>query len=389
MNDTSILFFVEAFPPENLTGGAIHVYETTKRLARNTNNNIFILTSTKDKRCKQLEVTENNIQIKRIYVPPFSKFQFLRRLAFITLSIPVMIRMIKKYDINIVTVNVNILAAIPAFICSKLTRTKVVAVAHGTLKRDHLIYLYGDFFGPIFYHIQKLVMSLPFDKIIAVSNYTKDILVEMGVKEDRIVVILNGVDIVRFKPLSSPKKDEEIIVGYIGSLTHVKGVKYLIQAMRQVIQKLPNVKLLIIGEGELQTDIARLCQELKIEDCVKFIGEINSRNMPEAINSLDVVVLPSLSENMPLVMLEAMACGKVFVGTRVGAIPEVIENYVDGIIVEPKDVDALSDAIISVLSDKTLKEKIERNARRKAEGYSWDVTVSKLEKMFRGMIAND
>ena len=130
-------------------------------------------------------------------------------------------------------------------------------------------------------------------------------------------------------------KDEKIII-FVGALRPVKGVRYLIEAMKVIIDENRTTKLFIIGDGVERESLERLVEKLGLGDHVNFIGKVPNERVPEYMIASDVFVLPSLSEGFPVTILEAMASGLPIVATNVGGLPEIIKENENGFLVKQK-----------------------------------------------------
>jgi len=158
-------------------------------------------------------------------------------------------------------------------------------------------------------------------------------------------------------------------------MTPEKGLKYLIQAMRKVVDDLPHVHLDLIGDGELGPTLEAQAAELKLTDNIHFLGTQPHSEVPLFINRADLFVLPSLREGLPLVLLEAMAMARPVIASSVGGIPEIFsadEAIPPVRLVASKDVDALSQAILDILSQPQLAAAMGENGRRTIyKKYTW------------------
>ncbi len=196
-----------------------------------------------------------------------------------------------------------------------------------------------------------------FDRIVAVSNEVKKDMLRYKIPEKKIRVIDNGIALERFEKLAETKNmknqlgfEEKIrIIGTIGNLGTEKGHIYLLEAAKQILDVVKDLKFLIIGDGRLRKQLEEKSERLGIEKHVIFMGQ--RRDIPELLTAMDIFVLPSIKEGLPIALLEAMAAKRPVIATRVGAIPMVIENNETGVLVEPKDVTGLRDAIVSLVND--------------------------------------
>lgn len=140
------------------------------------------------------------------------------------------------------------------------------------------------------------------------------------------------------------------IVLTVGSLDEVKGQKYLIEAMREIVNKRKDVLCLIVGSGPLKSQLQKMITEFELENFVMLKGFVFHEHLPTLMNSCDFFVLPSLSEGNPTVMFEALGCGLPFLGTKVGGIPEVINSEDYGYVFDPADSGRLSQAMLLALN---------------------------------------
>ncbi len=200
-----------------------------------------------------------------------------------------------------------------------------------------------------------------FDKVIGVSNEIVDKMNRYGIKNT--IVIPNGVDTTKFdmKPKSFELltkfgfDKESIIIGMISSLTEEKGHKYAIEALHYVKSDFPKVKLLIIGDvlpgsEEYKIEIKRQIKALGMDNNVVFAGK--QKDIPNILSIIDIFLLPSLQEGLPMALLEAMSSGKAVIATHVGEIANVINHCKSGIIISPSNIIELKNEILNLLNNR-------------------------------------
>lgn len=227
--------------------------------------------------------------------------------------------------------------------------------------------------------------------ITTVSQRNKNIMTQkLDISVEKISVVPNGYDPTKFKPMAKEKvreylnlsKDKEIILN-IGNIYPIKGHKYLIEAIRKIIEFKNNILCVVIGEGSLKRKLENRVKKLALESCVIFIGAKPYNEIPLWMNAADLFVLPSLNEGNPTVMFEALGVGLPFVGTRVGGIPEIIISEEYGLLCEPGNVDDLIEKILIALDKEWDREKI----KKYGEQFTWEniakQTLEVYEKALR------
>jgi len=150
---------------------------------------------------------------------------------------------------------------------------------------------------------------------------------------------------------------------FVGYLNEVKGVEYLIRAFRKIQNKGDDCRLVIAGNGRIKKDLEDLVRELEMIGQVVFAGELEREKLAEELEKCRLLVLPSLSEGLGRVLLEAMAVGKPVVASRVGGIPDIVAEGENGFLCPPRDIDCLAGKIQILLSDPGLAEDLGRRGR--------------------------
>jgi glycosyltransferase involved in cell wall biosynthesis len=228
--------------------------------------------------------------------------------------------------------------------------------------------------------------------VITTSQRIADRLVdELGVPRARVDCIATGVDLGRFDPAAKGTLREELkvppgvpLIGMISVLRSWKGHLTLLEAAAQLRKKRP-LHLAIAGEGPMRQDLPGAISRLGLTDCVTLLG--HRADVPNVLASLDVLVLPSYAhEGIPQIILQAQAMARPIVATRIGGIPEVVEDGKTGLLVEPKDAPALAEAISRLLSDPTFAHGLAQNGRKQIETrYSLDAMGERLLALYEKM----
>jgi glycosyltransferase involved in cell wall biosynthesis len=204
------------------------------------------------------------------------------------------------------------------------------------------------------------------DRLIVVSKAIDHKIHEEGRGGAPISLIYNGVDLQRYnhqQPCCTLHEDYQIpadsqIVGVVARLEAEKGHRTLLEAWPLVLAAVPSARLLVIGEGSERDSLEAEVMSLGVEESVVFTGR--REDVPAVTAALDVAVLPSYREAQGLSVLEAMALSRPVIASRVGGIPEMIEDGVSGLLVEPHDFEALAAGIVRLLTDHPLADMIAR-----------------------------
>ena len=242
--------------------------------------------------------------------------------------------------------------------------------------------------------IANKILSKFTDKMIAVSESIKrDIIKYDGIYPSKILVIPNGIDTERFKPegiFADLRKEFSIqerdtVIGFIGRIVPAKGLEYLIDAFSYLKEDFKNIKLLIIGEGNLVERLREQAKEKKLDDSIIFPG--GRRDIPDILACINIFVMPSIAEGLPNALLEAMAMGKPIVATMIGGIPEVIKNGFNGLLVPPRDPASLATAIKELIGNGQLSARMGQAARDLVMNkYSIRETAQKWESLYLSIL---
>lgn len=230
-------------------------------------------------------------------------------------------------------------------------------------------------------------------KIIVVSDAVGKMFSQDDKRHEKVIKIYNGVDIEAFNPnLNGDEVKLEFnlksqpIVGTIGRLVELKGHEYLLEAVAEVVKIFPNAKFLIVGDGPMQDDLKTLVKMHSIQESVIFTGYRS--DVANLMAAMDVIVLCSiLPDSFPRSVIEAMAMGKPVIGTNIGGVPEAIDDGVTGLLVPPKDSQALAKAMITLLQDKPRAKQMGIAGRKRVEQFfSIDKNIRDTEKVYMELV---
>jgi glycosyltransferase involved in cell wall biosynthesis len=259
-------------------------------------------------------------------------------------------------------------------------RTALVATCHNWPSSLWNMRLYAAF--------DHLVLR-GFDRVAVISDAVAEILRRSGLQHSRIQFIPNGVKVERFRD-AKPALRRELafgegpLVGFVGRLVPGKGGDILLRAAHRVLSAVPKGKFVLVGGGPCREEWEELSSALGIRDSIVFAG-IRS-DMPSVYASLDLLVLPSLCEAMPMCLLEGMAAGKPVIATRVGAVSKVVSDDA-GLLVEPGDIDGFAAAMIQLLTQPAQARKMGANGQaRVIEHFSAETMGAQYLDLYRDVL---
>jgi glycosyltransferase involved in cell wall biosynthesis len=355
-----IAILVNLFPPKWLAGTEIATYHMAEHLAQR-GHEVHVITSLDEglpeKSC------EKGFHIHRL---PRVRIRFAGAFAF-WIDI---IRISRKIKPDIVHAQ-SFGSGMPAFLSNRLLKIPYVIYGRGS---D--VYLPGWFTKLTAKGILKNAST-----VIALTEHMKDAM--QAIYSRDVVVVPNGINLNENTEGEAEGENPGKRVLFVGRLHPVKGAQYLLGAMKIIHQKLPEAKLVLVGDGEEREHLETLTDNLGIRECVEFAGRVPHERVQDYMNQAEVFVLPSLSEGFPVTILEAMACGLPVVATRVGGIPDIIEDGINGYLVGTMNQEQIAEALLKLLQDEQLRNNISDSNRETAEKYRWDTVITTLEGIYQ------
>jgi len=226
---------------------------------------------------------------------------------------------------------------------------------------------------------------------VAVSEDIKQFLVQrVGVKASRLSVIANGIDIKKHQAHDANRSairtelgisEGEILIGAVGNLYPVKGHIYLVQAAAKVLAEIPSARFVIAGRGEEQQRLQAEIDRLAISTQFQLLGLRD--DVDRLLQGFDIFVMPSLSEGMPLSILEAMAAKRIVVASAVGGIPEFIEDGRNGLLVPSQEPDQLANVLLMLIRNADIRSKIAEAAHAEVcDRFSQDTCTAEYLKLY-------
>jgi len=239
----------------------------------------------------------------------------------------------------------------------------------------------------IYNHLDRMVLK-KFNALAAVSDAVAHRLLAFGVPTEKIKTIANGIDVTAFEraqPLPLLKAEDGTVVGIVARLDLQKGFEYLLRAARDLCKTTPDLKIVIVGEGPDREKIEEMIEQYGLQSNVILAGQ--QSNMPAVYAAMDIFVLPSLNEGLPMTVLEAMAASKPVIATKVGAIGSVIKDGENGLLVNAKDSEGLRNAIASLLSDPERRQRLGDQAHAwVSQNYTSEAMALKYREMYEEVL---
>ncbi len=226
--------------------------------------------------------------------------------------------------------------------------------------------------------------------VVTISDYNKNYLQRKIGITNRIDVIRCGIDLGKFNAQRRPKINNRIKMLSVSRLVEKKGIEYLIRALPIVKKETPDCDLTIIGTGPRNNYLHKLVHDLKIEEDVQIKGDVSDPELMQYYEESDMFILPCIiiengdRDGIPVAIMEAMAMELPVVSTRVSGIPELVEDGISGILVSPKDENAIANAIIKLYQDSQLRLEMGKNGRKIIEEkFNIVFESEKLIKIFK------
>ena len=296
---------------------------------------------------------------------------------------------VKNEKIDVIHTHGHFPGIIGRFV-GKLSKKKVISTYHLALNEDGhptitkiLTKITLPFADYITFVSQKVEKSFFNDSMVfdySLINKRNHFTIYNGVDIEEINKSLEGLDRNLIRKYYEIDKDDIFLLN-IGRLTEQKGQKYLIEAMRKIVKVNKNVKLVIIGEGELKEYLEKIINQYSLQEHIKIFPP--TRDIFKVIASADVFIFPSLWEGFGIVLIEAMTIGIPIIATNVTGINEVITNNHDGVLVESKNADILADAVTDLINNKEKIKSLVLNANNTVkERFTLDKMSNYYESLY-------
>jgi glycosyltransferase involved in cell wall biosynthesis len=259
-------------------------------------------------------------------------------------------------------------------------------------------HVFHSYFNPVItkiFIVAERISSVITDKIITLTERERDEHIhEKIAPAEKFVTIPSGVSLERFNNIRVDIKekrgelgipDDAFVIGTVGRLVPIKGHQYLISALPGIIKKFPRTVLLLVGDGHLKPKLEEQAKSLNIRDYIIFCGW--RHDIPEVITLFDILVFPSLNEGMGRVLIEGMALGKPIIASDVGGIKNLIKKGINGILVPPADEKALEEALLHLMENSSLADKLGKEGKNIAfPDFDASTMVTKIDNLYRELL---
>lgn len=277
-----------------------------------------------------------------------------------------LVRKLAKVKPDVVHCRNGIPAISYGVLAARIVGLPAISSVHG---RTH--YIRQSFKTWLWFRIMRLSQT-----IITVTGGIKEEISRYGnIPRDRIRVIYNGIDLTGQAPTPSGENlrkesgfsPDDFLIGTVGNLRAIKGQKYLLQALPEILSKIGRARIVLIGSGEERENLQKLAAQLHISDKIKFSGY--RENAGRLIGMFDIFALPSLSEGFPNVLLEAIVAGVPVVATNAGGVPEIVHHGKEALLVNPADATGLAAAILQLADQRELRNTLVKNALERVKNH--------------------
>jgi glycosyltransferase involved in cell wall biosynthesis len=372
----------------NIGGPAIHATLLAERLDAGRFETMLVSGSEGEGEGSYLELQGRSIE-RLVRVPELGREIRGARDLRVLWSLIGLIRRYRPHVVHTHTAKAGTLGRMAAFVCRVPV---VVHTYHGHVLRGYFPPLKSGVFTAIERGLARVT-----DRLVAVTAGVRDELVALGVgRPDQYAIVPLGFDLSRFENVEGHRAafrsdvgvpDDAAAVSIVARLVPIKAHELFLEAARRVLALRPGAVFLVVGDGERRAALERLAFELGLESHVRFLGW--RADLERVYAGSDIVALTSKNEGSPVALIEAMACGRAVVATRVGGVADVVSHGTTGLLVQPGDADALASAIARLVDDEELRRRLALSAREHAwSTYRAERLVSDIEGLYTALLAD-
>jgi glycosyltransferase involved in cell wall biosynthesis len=388
----NILYFCQLYPPAIYGGGEYIFFQWAKELVRR-GHKVFTITQ-RLRGEGDFEIIDG-INVYR--VAPAIEFRgtlpagVFKNLAYITGAIAKGMMIIAQNKIDIIHSNTYA----PAFagqLCAIISRKPHIITVHDVyylISKDFWDKWasqasFGILTAKVGLFMEKLILKLPAKVFHTVSEASRQDLCKCGLQ--KVIIIPNGVDLRDYDLISAGKVNAPQVI-FVGRLVFFKNLDTVIRAMRNVVARIPDAKLIVVGDGPMLSPMRKLVERFGLVRNVVFKGRISHEEKVRLLKQSSFLVLPSLVEGFGIVLLEAFACRKPVLVSAVRPLTDIVDDGVDGYFVSPFDIDMWASKMLELFDNFYIAEEMGISGRRKLEQkYTIQKNVDALERLYSKFI---
>ena len=289
----------------------------------------------------------------------------------------------KLFDINTYDIIIDDINKIP-FYTPLYIRRPVLAIVHHLFKRS--IFQQAHFVSASYVYLSELLIGTIYKNtpFTVVSESSKKELIREGIPPENIKIIFNCVDHDTYS--AGDGKKESHVIGYLGRIKKYIRVDILIEALEIVRKTIPDIKLLILGDGDYLPVLKKLAREKSLENNIEFLGFADSEVKVEVLRKCELVVNPSSKEGWGLTVIEANACGTPVIASNVPGLKDSVVHEKTGLLFEFGNSRELAEKIIYTLNHKSYLETLSKNALNWAQSFNWDNSATEMISLIKEVL---
>lgn len=273
---------------------------------------------------------------------------------------------------------------LPTTIMSKIKKTPLIGTVYDTSTNNKDQWIQSSTLAN---RVEKFLVTLPFTKLLTVSNSTKTSLInDFEVKGETIEILSIGFDTDFVDSIKCEEKNNNTII-FVGRLIPHKHVNHLLKVINKLKNKIPDIKLVIVGKGIEKDNLIKYITDNYLEEHVEFLQDLSNEELTYQMKKSNVLVLPSTREGFGMVLAEANSCNIPVIAYKSGGVVEVINSGNTGYLIEPENVEELTSKIELVLTNKKLQEKLGKQGRKHVEKkFNWDKIVNQYIQLLENIV---
>jgi len=341
-------------------GAEVHLHEIFKRVYQKGHDVTLLCSKYQNAKHKE---TVDGIRIIRVGKRNFFNFAVPR----------VYKQLIKEKNFDVVIDDIN---KIP-FYTPLFVKKPLIGIIHHLFGNS--IFIEASLPAALYVNFAERLIPPIYKKIpfTVVSESTKQELLKKGFLEENIHIIHNGVDTLTYKKINTEKNSNPLI-GYLGRIKKYKSVDHLLIAFKAVLKEMPDIKLVIMGDGDYLAQIKKLSSSLKVNHAINFTGALDEEKKICYLNKTWFTVNPSPKEGWGLTVIESNACGVPVIAADSPGLRDSVVNGKTGLTYDYGDCNQLTELIIKLINNQQLRQQLSTNSLKWANNFSWDSSAAKM-----------